>query len=194
MKFHAGLAEAICLPTEFRLLNGSPPIILGRGDPSGAGHQALLALLDASPGGLTPLCRHIREVTEQIKLLETQLRANAQRAVIIIATDGESSDGDLLAAMRPLLSLPVFVVVRLCTDEAHVCEYWSKIDEQLELEMDVLDDLIGEAGEIAAYNKWLTYGEPLHRLREWGSSLKEMDRLDEEKLSSEQMRAVVAML
>lgn len=194
MKFHAGLAEAICLPTEFRLLNGSTPIILGRGDPSRAGYQAFTALLDSSPGGLTPLCHHIREVTEQIKLLENQLRANAQRAVIIIATDGESSDGDLMAAMRPLLSLPVFVVVRLCTDETHVCEYWSKIDEQLELEMDVLDDLIGEAGEIAAHNKWLTYGEPLHRLREWGSSLKEMDRLDEEKLSAEQMRAVVAMM
>ena len=37
-------------------------------------------------------------------------------------------------------------------------------------------------------NPWLTYGEPLHRLREFGVTAKEMDMIDEAKLSAEQMK------
>ena len=49
------------------------------------------------------------------RAIEPQLRAAGQQAALVIATDGESSDGDVVAALRPLASLPVFVSVRLCT-------------------------------------------------------------------------------
>ena len=43
-------------------------------------------------------------------------------------------------------------------------------------------------------NGWLHYGEPMHRLREFGATIKELDLIDEAALSSEQMRVVVSYL
>jgi hypothetical protein len=43
-------------------------------------------------------------------------------------------------------------------------------------------------------NSWLTYGEPLHRLREFGITAKELDLIDEKKLSMEQMRALCSFM
>lgn len=195
LRFHAGLAKAAGALTEFRLLNGSAPIVIGSGDvEEESRHEALMSLLNDSPGGGTPLCRHVREVIEKIRPMEAQLRANGQKVCVIIASDGESSDGNVAEAMRPLRSLPVWVVIRLCTDEDRIVEYWNNIDNELELEMDVLDDLCGEAEEIFNVNPWLTYGEPLHRMREFGIPLKELDLIDEARLSPEQIRKVCSII
>lgn len=48
--------------------------------------------------------------------------------------------------------------------------------------------------QVQQHNPWLTYGEPLHRLREFGASMKEMDIIDESTVSSEQMRIICAFL
>ena len=53
-----------------------------------------------------------------------------------------------VAAMRPLQQLPVWVVIRLCTNEDKMVEYWNNIDSAIELNMDVIDDPQGEAAEI----------------------------------------------
>jgi len=190
LRFHAGLAHAAHAPTEFRLLNGAQPIRLGTTGPEEEGNLSVfMGILDHSPGGQTPLCRHIEEVIAQIRPMAAQLRAAGQKACVIIASDGESSDGDIVRAMRPLKDMPVWVVVRLCTDEEKVVEYWNSIDQQLEMDMDVLDDLCGEAAEVYTNNPWLTYGEPLHRLREFGVLIKEMDIMDSDKLSLDQVRS-----
>lgn len=194
MRFHAGFAEASGAVSEFRLLNNSRPILVGTRTDDGLGYRQLSTLLDGSPGGPTPLCQHIREVIAQIQGMEQNLRATGQKAVLVIATDGESSDGDIVTAMKPLERLPVWVVIRLCTDEDRICDYWNNIDKKLELDLDILDDLSGEAEEIAAVNGWLTYGEPLHRMREFGVTIKEIDLLDEARLSGDQILTVIAML
>ena len=50
----------------------------------------------------TPLCRHIREVVAAIRAMESTLRENGQKACVIIATDGESSDGDIAMVLLML--------------------------------------------------------------------------------------------
>ena len=152
------LAEAAQAPTEFRLLNHSTPLMLGCRNDNGRNCEELLSLLESTPSGGTPLCSHVSDVVQSIRELEPQLRANRQRAVVVIATDGESSDGDVTQAMRPLQYLPVWVVIRLCTDEERVVHYWNNIDKELELNMDVLDDFLSEGNDISKFNNWFTYG------------------------------------
>lgn len=115
IRFHAGLAEAVGIPTEFRLLNGAPPLTLGRGTDDGTAYKTLMEYMDRSPGGSTPLCSHIKSVIEHIQEMETVLRANAQRAVVIIITDGEASDGDVMQALRPLQVRPKISLDSLTT-------------------------------------------------------------------------------
>jgi len=55
-------------------------------------------------------------VIECIKLQEAELRATGRKACVVIATDGESTDGNLVDAMRPLQNLPVWVVSSCACD------------------------------------------------------------------------------
>jgi hypothetical protein len=73
-------------------------------------------------------------------------------------------------------------------------DYWNNIDSVLELNMDVLDDHSGEAKEIHKVNPFLIYGEPLHRMREFGVSMKEFDLIDEKTLSLNDFTRVCRML
>jgi hypothetical protein len=93
--------------------------------------------------------------------------------------------------MKPLAHLPCNVVVRLCTDEENVVSYWNDVDRQLEINLDILDDPIGEAAEIESVNRWLNYGVPMHRMREWGVHLRELDLIDEQQLSATQILSIL---
>lgn len=195
--WHGSLAAQLGAPTEFRLLN--PPghgvrqqLVCGSPNASASSEVAALKrLVSTSPTGRTPICEQIRQVTASVSQRADALRAAGQRHVVIIASDGISTDGDIAEAMRPLQNLPVWVVVRLCTDEDSVVEYWNKVDEELEIDLDVLDDLGGEAKEVCGFSSWLTYAQPLHRLREWGCMNKIFDLLDEKALSPSEMRELL---
>ena len=87
-------------------------------------------------------CRHYQLSSIIINYHQLSSIINHQSSI----TTG--TDGDVAEAMRPLEKLPVWVVIRLCTDADDVIEYWNNIDGDLELEMDVLDDIEGEAKEV----------------------------------------------
>ncbi len=68
IRFHANFADVAQVPTEFRVLNSHAPILIGSGrEDDGQNLRALSAILDGSPGGGTPLCRHINEVITSIR-------------------------------------------------------------------------------------------------------------------------------
>jgi len=197
--WHAKLAAHLGAPTEFRLLNPpghSVPQILsvGMGGQVRAEVEQVEKLITTGPTGRTPLCEQIRQVVARIQPQAAALRASGQKVAIVIASDGAATDGNIEEAMRPLQSMPVWVVVRLCTDDEKVVQYWNQIDEDLELDMDVIDDLSGEAAEVAEHNRWLTYSASLHRLREWGSTSKILDILDEKTLGISEMKELVELI
>ena len=105
MLFIAELSEALRVPSEFRLLNGADPIIVGMGDDQGESLKFLKDVMGDSPAGPTPLCSQINSVVEAISSIQDVLRANNQKVTVMIATDGESSDGNVADALRPLTNV-----------------------------------------------------------------------------------------
>lgn len=194
MSFAAELSEAAMAPSEFRLLNGAEPVIVGLGDDNHEGLEFAKEVLDEDPAGQTPLCQHVNNVVGAIEAMAPELRRLNKKAAVIIATDGESTDGKVSKALEPLRKLPAFVVIRLCTDSPKIVDYWNNIDQELELEMDVIDDLVQDAEQVKVANPWLIYGEELHRLREFGACFKEMDLIDESLLGAEQMQKFLKVM
>lgn len=188
--FHAELASRVGTRAEFLLLNavraegaGVKEFSIGLGD-QGAELEHARTVMQAPPCGGTPLCGAIREVVRRVRACAAELRARGEQAIVMIASDGEASDGDVRQAMQPLADLPVWSVVRLCTSEDRIIEYWNKVDHDLEQQLEVLDDLSSEATEVRALQPWLTYAEPIQRVREWGAPhIKLFDLLDERRLN-----------
>jgi Mg-chelatase subunit ChlD len=163
IEYHAQMAAALEAPTTFRMLNdpscgpGSQQFGIAENSLDSRVLQeevdrAITIMKTAQPGGVTPLIQHIQEIRQSVKELEPQLRADGCRVAIILATDGLPTDergygGKMIQqrfveALRGLEGLPVWVVVRLCTDEDEVVEFYNELDGQLELSLEVLDDFL----------------------------------------------------
>jgi hypothetical protein len=196
LKFHVKLSSLASVETEFRLLNSGLPVTVGVSAADDAINVPQFeSLLDQSPSGGTPLCHHVNEIVQNLTQLSPLLRKNGSKAAIIICTDGEPSDGDISEAMRPLSNLPCYVVIRLCTDQASVIRYWNDLGRRLELYIDVIDDPISEAQEIAlSANNWFTYSEPIHRLREFGCPIKEYYSVDLKRFDHAQMKSLCCLI
>lgn len=157
------------------------------------GYHALMNRFEGHADGTTPLCAQVAEVVAAIRAEESQLRSAGRQAAVIITSDGEATDGDIMRALLPLGGLPVSLVIRLCTDDEKVVSYWNGLDS-LNLSHDLLDDLHREAEEVYRVNPWLTYAEPLHRVREFGVPHEVIDQLDHSLLSLPHLQLLASLI
>jgi len=201
-------------PCEFILLNPrhSPPqsgVDFARVDAHNSDARpriaALKQMLDNSgPGGPTPITARLQEIQRRVRAERSDLLAAGQRVVLVIATDGipsstwhhSNAKNELVQTLRTLLNeLPLIVVLRLCTDDSDVVDFYNDVEKDLELFFDVLDDHLGEAREIAQQgNGWFTYSPELHRLREGGTFVKIFDLLDERRLTPAEASLLAQLL
>lgn len=214
VNYHVEMAGLLEAETWFRLLNDPGPSVgpeqfeVANSTNSRSTYDEIRGALDimskAHPGGVTPLTEHISEIYQVVESLRPQLEAEGKKVAIILATDGlptdnqglhnESVRNQFVESLRRLEGLPVWLVIRLCTDEDHVVDFYNDLDNQLELSMDVLDDFCGEAEEVYEHNSWLNYTIHIHRLRELGYHDRVFDMLDERALTKGELRDLCVLL
>ena len=73
-----------------------------------------------------------------------------------------------IEAMQTIQNLPIYIVVRLCTNDEASMHFWNTLDLDLDVPVDVLDDFEAEAAAAFSMNPWCNYCMPIQRLREWG--------------------------
>ena len=213
VEYHADLAAHMKAPTSFRLLNppgmlvGPQKFSIAQNGDSNIPEDLNIAkgtMAAARPGGATPLVTHINEIREEVQALAPSLKADGRKVAIILATDGLPTNPrgvppgnereNFVAAMKSLEGLPVWIVIRLCTDTQRIVDYYNDLDRQLELSIEVLDNYEDEALEMYGPNPWLNYTMQIHRMREMGFQKRYFDYLDERPLTLIELNEFCVML
>lgn len=150
-----------------------------------------------SSRGSTPLARSLNEVYHSIDQEKEVLLSQGQQVFICMMTDGlPNQKSAMIMQMRRLVSqLPVSMIIRLCTDEEDVMQFYNDLDGDEEFALDVIDDWQSEAKEIRdAGNRWLTYSHALHLVREAGIAIRLFDILDEKRFRPLQVAEFIQYL
>lgn len=190
------LSDASETPADIHLLNlnKEKTAEVGRGDDSGESLTRALTLLSEAPRSETPICKAVQAVVAKMREMDEELQANGKHALLIILTDGTSTDGDVTAALRELEGMAIQLIVRVSGDDNVVIEYWNNVNTALDINVLVLDELEIEGVQIEEVNGWLTYGPAMQRAREYGVVMPFMDNIDYCQLSQEDIKSVVQML
>lgn len=162
--YHAEMAATLESPAIFRLLNDPGPEVGPQEYPIRPGtspddiRRIGMAMFKAKPLGMTPLTTHILQIQQMLHQMAPQLRREGKRVALILATDGLPTDeegyggeeitNEFVQALQSMEGLPIWLVIRLCTDEEKVTEFYNTLDGKFELSLEVLDDFLGEASEV----------------------------------------------
>jgi hypothetical protein len=119
----------------------------------------------------TPLCAKISAIVRKIESAKEALLERTRIAMVVIYSNARADDGDVIDALRPLKSLPVKLAIRLCADQSQLTDYWVDVQNQLKFadsKFEIIADYERESLAMSVNNSWLTYAEPLQRIREFG--------------------------
>lgn len=121
------ITTALGARTDFNLLNATPAgqfFTVGFDERIGIPPNTLCdeagmsKVMSESPCGRTPLTQAVQAIIAAVAPVAHKLQASGQQVAVIIATDGLPDDSNsFLAALQQLQQLPVWIVVRLCTDD-----------------------------------------------------------------------------
>jgi hypothetical protein len=207
--YHAQLATTFMLPTRFALVNPTPSgpqyFSLAQSGNIQQDYQTLQHVMtQTKPAGPTPLTKQLRTVRDYVQMIAPQLRAQHQIVPIILATQGLPANEqgisspvilqEFIQTLTSLESLPVWLVIRLCTDDERAFEFYNSLDAQHNQPCDILDDFYGEAVEVYLRNPWLCYALPLHRFREMGFQEPVLDTVDERALNPREVKDLCQFL
>lgn len=193
----AAVSHSVGARTEFYQLNPSSvrPLVIS-GTCEGDVAKVSAAIQDMEARGTTPLTSVVERIIAAIEPSVDRFVAKGEQICIVIATDGLPDNNKAFKkALARLLSLPVWIVVRLCTDEKPVVDYYNHLDRQLdEAALEVLDDILGESQKVGQANRWLTYGPPLHLAREFGLRDRLFDKINERPLLPTEVKTFCELL
>ena len=95
--------------------------------------------------GPTPLTAHIHEIAGRVSVVADEMMAKGFKAVLILATDGlpttregvnsQAANDEFIRALQQLQTLPIWLVVRLFTNEEEVVEFYNGLDALLEMNL-----------------------------------------------------------
>jgi hypothetical protein len=205
---HAAFAGILQTSTTFRFLNhpkhtkGMPHEFTIRTEQDYAMAKTTMSM--TQPEGITPLIDHIMALYDEILAMTDDLRQKGHKVVVVIATDGLPSDEygesspqmqeEFANALKKLQLLPVWIVIRLCTKDRRILNFYRKLDKKLESPIECISNFLTESQEIYKYNPWLNYALPLHQCREMGFYHRVFDLLDERPLSKDDLYEFLIVL
>ena len=142
----------------------------------------------------TPLSGHMWALYDQVSALCSSLLPG-QRVAIIVASDGvPSNPQSFLDAMEALQTLPVYLIVRLCTNDEASMHFWNTLDLDLGIPVEILDDFEEENRIAYAMNPWCNYCVGVQRAREWGFRSKLFEKLRERPLTHSELHDYCALI
>ena len=113
---------------------GTPTILRfsygGRHNPCRSINSNVNKMTKARPGGVTPLTDRVDEIFSDVGALRESLEMEGKRVSVFLDTDGLPTDSQgvsdeynkqiFIQSLRRLEGLPVWLVIRLCTDDKQV--------------------------------------------------------------------------
>ena len=231
--FHTKMAERCWIPTKYWLVNepeGNLPkrFNVAWGErvnfkkESENAIKIVKCIRNQLNAHVIPLARQMKKIQSFLSREASRLKKSNQYVGVVICTQGEPTDAkgktgvdalkDFTESFSSLSNLPVKIIVRLCTDNDVLINFYNTLD--IHEKCDVLDDFWGEVSamfliwkilsaimqrlsppllfcvqsmEVYLHNPWLTYGIGIHRLREACLGTELMDDLDETSLSLDEI-------